>query len=275
MTTQANRAGVAKLWLLNFVANAAALAAWYFWLLIPDAHGWQVAGSVLLAACIIFLVVWLRAGTLAYFRLSLFRTEGVRAAFRRGLRHVVALALWFALYVLVEWGLFRLRVYAPQFGVWFRQKMPGLLRGAMSPRSVMLVAGWLLWFLFGVLLPAMWLPVATTVAAFGFIRGRMVHSQRVLRRPLYWVWFCALMFIGAYVPYKLIWWIPELGDLRKQAWSAGLRFVVAYFILITAGIALVWMTGSRTEKEDPDTIEAGEKPPNSLARGAPDGPIRR
>src|SRR5271157_6470203 len=42
MTTQANRAGVARLWLLNLVANAAALTAWYFWLLIPDAHGWQV-----------------------------------------------------------------------------------------------------------------------------------------------------------------------------------------------------------------------------------------
>jgi len=275
MNMQTNRAGIIKLWLLNLVANAAALAAWYFWLLIPDAHGWQVAGSVLLAACIIFLVVWLRAGTLAYFRLSLFRTEGVRAAFRRGLRHVVALALWFALYVLVEWGLFRLRVYAPQFGVWFRQKMPGLLRGAMSPRTVMHGADWLLWFLFWAFVPAMWLPIAMTITAFGIARKRMVRSLRVLKRPLYWLWFCALMSIGAYVPYKLVWWIPELGDLRKQAWSAGLRFFMAYVIMVTAGITLVWMTGARTEREDTDTTEAGEQSPNSLARGAPDGPIRR
>ena len=34
MTTQANRAGVLRLWLLNFVGNAAALAAWYVWLLV-------------------------------------------------------------------------------------------------------------------------------------------------------------------------------------------------------------------------------------------------
>ena len=46
MTTQANRGGVAKLWLLNFVGNAAAAGGrrtsgcW-----LPDAHGWQVAGS--------------------------------------------------------------------------------------------------------------------------------------------------------------------------------------------------------------------------------------
>jgi len=255
MSMQTNRAGIIKLWLLNLVANAAALAAWYFWLLIPDAHAWQLAGSALLAACIIFLVVWLRAGTLAYFRSSAFRTEGVWAAFRPGLRHVVALALWFALLVLVEWCLFRLRVYVPQFGVWFRQKMPGLLRGAMSPRTVMHAADWLQWFLFWVLVPAMWLPMAMTVAAFGIERRRMARSLRVLKRPIYRLWFCALMFVGAYVPYKLVWWIPEFGDLRKQAWSVGLRFLLAYVMVVTAGIALVWMTGARTETEDPDTIE--------------------
>ena len=32
MTTTTNRAGIVKLWLLNFVANAAVLAVWYFWL---------------------------------------------------------------------------------------------------------------------------------------------------------------------------------------------------------------------------------------------------
>ena len=44
-----NRAGVLKLWLLNLVGNAAVLAVWYYWLLIPDAHGWQVAWSAVLA----------------------------------------------------------------------------------------------------------------------------------------------------------------------------------------------------------------------------------
>ena len=87
MTMQANRAGVAKLWLLNFVGNAAALAAWYFWLLVPDAHGWQVAFALLAAICIIALVVWLRAGTFAYFRLAEFRDTA-----RSGARSVVRCA---------------------------------------------------------------------------------------------------------------------------------------------------------------------------------------
>jgi hypothetical protein len=249
MTTKANRAGVAKLWLLNFVANAAALVAWYFWLLIPDAHGWQVAGSALLALCVVFLVVWLRAGTLAYFRLTEFReSANVWPAFRRGLRHVIALSLWAVLLAVVERYLWQLRTYAPQFGVWFWQKLPASLRIG-TPRQLMEWTDWKIWFLFWVIVPAIGLPMATTVAAAGLGR-RIVHSLRVLKRPSYWLWFCVLMLIGAYIPYKLMWWINYKTDLRRQAWSMGLRFFAAYVIVITAWIALVWMAGVRTERED-------------------------
>ena len=64
------------------------------------------------------------------------------------------------------------------------------------------------------------------------------------------------MLIGAYVPYKLVRWIPDLSDLRKQAWSMGLRFFVAYVILITAFVALLLVVGSQVEQEDPETISA-------------------
>ncbi len=74
----------------------------------------------------------------------------------------------------------------------------------------------------------------------------------MLKRPLYWVWFCLLVFVGVYIPYKLVWWIPSVDDLRRQAWSMGLRFVAAYVILITAWIALVWMVGVLTEKATAD-----------------------
>ena len=249
MTAQTNRAGVAKLWLLNFVANAAALAAWYCWLLIPDAHGWQVAGSLLLAVGIVVLVVWLRAGTFAYFRLAEFRDNGaVWRAFRHSLRHIVALALWAVVLAAVLWCLIWLRTYPPQFGVWLWQKLPESLRFA-SPRQLTHLASWLLWFLILVVAPALWLPIATTIAATGFGKGTM-QSWRVLKRPLYWLWFCVLVFVGVYVPYKLVWWIPNLDDIRKQAWSIGLRFFTAYVLLITAWIALVWMVGVRTEREE-------------------------
>src|SRR5208282_2195546 len=255
MTTQANRAGVLKLWLLNFVANAAALAAWYFWLLVPDAHGWQVAGSLLAAICIIVLVVWLRAGTLAYFRVAAFRESGaVWRAFRHSLRHVVALALWAVALAAVMWFLFWLRTYPPQFGVWLWQKLPQSLRFA-SPRQLTQYAYCLLWLLM-LGAAAKWLPIATTIAVSGFGK-QALRSWRVLKRPMYWVWFCVLVFFGVYVPYRLIWWIPAVDDLRKQAWSMGLRFFAAHLIVITAWIALVWMVGVRTEREEATTDSHG------------------
>ena len=96
----------------------------------------------------------------------------------------------------------------------------------------------------------MWLPIATTVAAAGFRLNRMIRSLRALLRPVYWLWFCGLMLVGAYVPFRLVWWIPNLSDLRKQAWSMGVRFFVAYLLLISAWMALLLVIGTRVEKED-------------------------
>jgi hypothetical protein len=70
---------------------------------MPDAHGWQVGASALVAAVIIFFGVWLRAGTFAYFRVGEFRDHArVWRAFRHGLRHMVALAVWAVFMLAVE-----------------------------------------------------------------------------------------------------------------------------------------------------------------------------
>jgi heme/copper-type cytochrome/quinol oxidase subunit 2 len=148
------------------------------------------------------------------------------------------------------WLLWNLRTYTPQAGVWIRQK----LNAGPPPRNVTRDLNWLIVLIVWVFIPAVWLPIASTVAAAGFRLKCMTRSLRVLRRPAYWLWFCALMLVGTYVPYKLVWWIPDLSDLRKQAWSMGLRFLLAYVILITAWVALLLVIGARVEKEDSEPI---------------------
>ncbi len=250
----AKHSGVAKLWLLNLIGNALLLAAVYFWLLLPDAHGWQVAASGVLAIIVVFFGLWLRTGTFAYFRVAEFRDHAtVWRAFRHALRHMIALAIVAIPFAALEWWLLSLRKYAPQFGVWFWQKAPAFLRLG-SPRQVFHAADWLLWLLIWLLIPAVWLPIAMTVAAAGLRLARMARSLRALKRIGYWLWFCGLMLIGGYVPYKLVWWILDLSDLRKQAWSMGLRFLVAYVILISAFVALLLVVGSRVEREDPEAV---------------------
>jgi hypothetical protein len=243
-----NWSGVLKLWLLNLVGNAAALGIWYYWLLIPDAHGWQVAWSAVLALATVLFVLWLRAGTLAWFRIAEFRTQPtIGGAFRRGLRHVVPLAIWAALGACIAWFILSASNYTPQFSVWIRQKV----NAGPSPRNVMHGSDWVLFLVFWIVFPALWAPVATTIAAVGFSGRHVARSFRVLRQPLYWILLCILIALGAWVPYKLITWVPELTTLRQQAWSAGLRFVAAYIILITAFVLMIWMVGERTDREDP------------------------
>lgn len=246
--TTTNRAALLKLWLLNFVANAAALATLYFWLTIPDARGWQVAASALIAVAIAGLVLWLRAGTLAWFRMADFRREpNIWPAYRHSLRNVPALGFWVGLFVLVAWTLVGLRQYVPQFAVWIRQQ----LNAGPSPRNIMNDLNWLLHVIVVVVMPGLWVPIATTVSASGVHPAHLARSRRVWKRPAYWLWLCLLLGVGLYIPYRLVWWIPDLRTIHQQAWSMVGRFLLAYIILVTAGMAVIWMAGVYTDREDP------------------------
>lgn len=246
--TSTNRSGVIKQWVVNLFGNALVLASWYLWLLIPDAHGWQILWTALQGVLTIAFVLWLRAGTLAWFRVAEYRAQpAIGPAYRRGARHIIPLGIWAAVFAAIAWATISAGDYTPQFAVWIRQKASA----GPAPRNVMHGTDWLLFALLWVVLPAIWVPAATTISAIGFSGSHIARSWRVLRQPMYWVLFCLVMALGAWVPYKLVTWVPDLSTIRSQAWSAGLRFAAAYFILITAGLLMMWMVGERTDQEDP------------------------
>ncbi len=258
----AKHTGAAKMWLLNLLGNAALVAAVYFWLLLPDAHGWQVAMSGGLALVVLFCGLWLRAGSFAYFRVSGFRDAGaVWRAFRHSLRHLIALAIW----ALPRWNgisgrcAATLRNSACGSGKNRRRSCTSAARA----RCITLPTGccvsiWILCPSSGCQSRALFPPPACA--------PRMLRSLRVLKRLRYWLWFLALLLIGAYLPYRLVWWIPDLSDLRKQSWSMGLRFALAY-VLISAWVALLMVTGEHVEKEIPKA-SVTESDLNSLSNEA-------
>jgi hypothetical protein len=243
-----NRTGVFKLWVLNFVANAGLVVAGYFWLLIPEARGWQVAGSLVLAVIVVSFGLWLRAGTFTWFRVAQFRGErNIWPAYRRALSHVPALGFWALGFVLLAWAIWEIRAYVPQFAVWLRQKIGGV----PPPRNIMNDLNWLLALVVFFVMPAIWIPIAMTVSSVGVQPQHLVRSRRVWRRPLYWLWLALLVLVAVYVPYRLVWWVPELPTLRQQLWSMGARFLLGYLVDVTAFLAAVWMVGLYTGREDP------------------------
>jgi len=147
------------------------------------------------------------------------------------------------------WGIYG---YVPQFSVWFRQK----LGGGPSARNLMRNLNWLLLLIGVFVLPGLWVPMATTISAVGFRAEHIVLSRRVWRRPIYWLAFCLLLGASVYIPYKLVWWIPDLQTLRQQAWSVAERFMLAYIIGVTGFIAMVWMAALHTDRQDPISIES-------------------
>ena len=240
--------GIGKLWLLNIVANAALMVAVYLWLVLPDMRAWQVALSAVLALVIIFCALWLRTGTFAYFRLTEFRENGtVWDCFRRTRVHILPFLLWTVPLACVEWCLFQALRYAPQFGVWIWQKAPFLRIG--SPRTMNHIAEWCIGIAMFLAL-ACWLPIASSIAASGLRSHNFGRSLRVVRHGAYWLWLIGLVVVGGYLPYRLIWWVPDITTLTGQAWSAGLRLAVAYLIVVSAWIALLFEVGMRVETED-------------------------
>ncbi len=86
----------------------------------------------------------------------------------------------------------------------------------------------------------------------------MARSFRVLKVAGYWVWLIVLVIVGVYLPYKIIWWIPNVSTLTRETWSAGIRFFLAYLLLISSWVALLLVVGTRAEQEDSKSIVLAE-----------------
>ena len=165
-------------------------------------------GSGLLALIVIFFGLWLRGGSFILLQTLLnfaIMTPSGRL-FVQARHHLIALVLWVIPLAAAEWWLFTLRRFAPQFGVWWWQKVPALRFG--SPRAVYHAADVVLLILMALLI-AVWIPATTTVAASRIQRQHRRRAFRVLRRGKYWLWFAALVIVGVYLPYRIVWSIPD------------------------------------------------------------------
>lgn len=236
-----------RLWLLHVVANAVLLVAGYAWLWIPDERVWHLAGSALLALVLLGAVLWLHAGTLSFFRHAhASEVVGLWPAFRITLRRLPAVLAWLLLFLLSLWLLSWLSGFIPSWSAWLGSALTLSLQKPVSPESMGTLLSALAWLLGWVLLPLLFLPLAVQVADEGFAgfrRDNFKTAWKLFRRKRYWMHYVVLFLVGVYVPYKLVWWVPEVGGLFTQAVTMVVRFLPAYLLVVTAWLTLASTLG--------------------------------
>jgi hypothetical protein len=240
MTAKRRHRVILQLWAVQFGATLTLVLITYGWLLLPDEHSWQVITSVGLGVALVGLALWLECATLAFFTGP---AGGVRAAFRVSARRVPAFGTWFALFIMIQRALHGIRTGVPVAGVRAAQVIP------VGPRPAMSALDWVVIILEWVIVPAVLLPVAGEIAKGGFA-GWTPHSIRCglrkLRSGFYWIAYFVAVLVGAYLPSKLIAWVPAPSSLVREAWSLLWRITVAYILAVSTWVAFAWVLGRNT-----------------------------
>ena len=234
-----------RVWQLQFLLNPALLGLGALWLLIPEAHTWQIAATTLLALVVVLLFLWLQSATLAYF--EEFHSNG-SARFRDNCRFATlpAFAMWAAVFTFLLHFVDHLSEFAPQLASYARSISPVWLRHLISePRMDSLVA-LKFWVFFWIIVPGLLLPLGVQTAKHGF-RGFGKEGRSGWRRSLgsrvYWSVLIVLAIAGAYLPQRLIEWLPEASSVNGETASLVLRFLLAWLLAVSAWTLLASVLG--------------------------------
>ncbi len=234
-----------RLWLLHFIINAVIVMGAVLWLKIPDASAWQLAAVVVAALLLVIAALWLHGGTLAYFASAHGAGEiSLSAAFKTGRRHLLAFAVWAAIFACVVYAAFQIPD-TEAFDSWLRSMMPAFLRRSISLHTVDWVINWLVNFVQYVLIPGLLLPFAVQFASHGFsaLGSNFKAWIQTIAKISYWIWFCVLALLGIYVPNLIANWAPNLSSLALENLSIAVRFALAFGLTVTAWLVLASMLG--------------------------------
>ena len=228
-----------KLVTLQLAGNALLLFAGTLWLLIPEAHTWQLLFTALTGLAILFAFSWLHCGTLAHgLTPAKDAKETLHVDFRASIRHIPALAVFFPLLIVLMHCVSNFSEKSWQISGYFFTRLPHFLQSSVGESRfhdwVEIKFAVLTWFL----LPALFLPFLAVASARGFSRQGFMAALRTYAHWTYWVAIAVAALIGVWLPYLLTNWTPSHG-LRKETISLVLRLLTAYVMAV-----LVWLMTS-------------------------------
>jgi hypothetical protein len=246
------------LWAAEFLGNPLLFLGFWLWLLIPEASGAQIFGSLLVAAVVGVAFLTLAGATLSwYVDHHAGETPTLKSVFLKGLKHFLWIAIWalaaLAVLKLVDWA----GGYEYQMPTYVRSKMSSGMRNHITEEGLHSFFNFVLAVVTWVLLPALWLPPAAQLAARG-LRGFAREGFRAWGRSLaswqYWVLVIVCAFVGVWLPGKVMDWIPKAGTpLRLETYSMLARLLLSYLLALMAWMLLastVGRAGAPAQKKD-------------------------
>ena len=229
-----------RLVMLHLAGNILLLAAAAFWLLIPEAHLWQLLLSAAGGIMILFCFLWLHCYTMA--RGAGRDQGGVRESCRESVRRLPLFAILAALLVaLMHWSNgFTEKSW--QISGYFFTRLPHSLQRAFGEwRFHDLIHAKLVTFTWFVL-PAVLLPLLAWAASFGLSRRGLGAAVRVYARWRYWAAAIIGALAGIWVPSLLIDWTPAT-TLTGESISMVLRLLTAYLLAVSSWLMISSVVG--------------------------------
>jgi hypothetical protein len=223
-----------KLVALHLVVNGVLLVSASFWLLIPEAHIWQLLFAALTALLIIAMLLWLHSGTFVY----------ALAPAKEFFQLSFAIKIWRMFWLLL--GTFLLLWSMNTVGSWMDSrwqiagylysKSPVWLRPTAGSDSYTTVLEYLLLVLYWYVIPSVVFAItAARICGANFLRG-----LRILKHWQYWLGMAITALVGVWATKLILEWMPGK-TLTQQTVSMIIRLAIVYLIataawLLTAGV---------------------------------------
>lgn len=226
---------------MHLVLNVALIAAATYWLLIPEAHVWQLLLSALSALLILSAFLWLHSGTLVYAV-----NRDFHAAFSIKLTRWLSLLLGL---IIMVWLMHRIDIIASsrwQIGGYLYSKAPGWLRPVHGSTGYVRAIGWLLSVVYWYFLPGIVLPVT----AARVVGAELKTAQRAIFSWRYWVALAVTVFLGVWTVSAVLQWTPGT-TLHEQTMGLVMRLTVAYVLSTVAWLLTAGLLGHFVSAEKP------------------------
>ncbi|ABF39932.1 hypothetical protein Acid345_0929 [Candidatus Koribacter versatilis Ellin345] len=221
---------------LHLVGNALLLVAASLWLLLPEAHVWQLIITGVCALAILFLALWLHTSTLEYAANP--GPENFRIAFRPSFLRMLWLFLGVAVLFLLMWYVDRLTDRQYQIADYLYAKMPPSLRPKDGASVYYARLGVIISIVFWFLLPSLMLPLI----AARVIGARVRAGLKTLIRWRYWLAMIVTVCVGVWLTTVLLNWKPGK-SLSAQEGSLIFRMALGYLLATTSWLTTAGLLG--------------------------------